>query len=387
MGSSPGLNMATTSYFSSSYLRLTPLNYFGTIIIIVPNIILFDTGLHLGAKMSYENRRINIEKIISEHVRYISPRMKNYLKVQLENFTNAVYHFGEIELRLVIDANMMIAAGIAKCKGRVSFLYELANSPHLKLCAPPTLMQELEKHIPKRAEENKVEASAVKTSIEPLLNKVSILKADDPAIQQANRLIGARDPGDIPYVALSIHTKSHGVLTNDKDIKELTQIESWNLSGVAKVLTIFENGAFSFHALAFDVPILARLVYEASLVVLGYIWKTITGIINGFAMLIGGGLAAISKSSALAALLLIGVVAAYVYAKDECIRVIADMALKISNFLNSIYNGIKTIFEFIGGLIQIGISAIMCLYKNVEDTITTCKNLSENPTTFSSNSC
>ncbi|MFH0885410.1 MAG: PIN domain-containing protein [Candidatus Micrarchaeota archaeon] len=337
--------------------------------------------------MSYENQIIDVEKIISEHVRYFSPRRKNYLKGRLEDFTNKVYHFGEIELQLVVDANMMIAAGIAKCKGRFSFFYELANSPHLKLCAPPTLIQELEKNIPKRAEENKVEASAVKASIEPLLNKVSILKADDPALQKADKLIGARDPGDVSYVALSIHTRSHGVLTNDNDIKELPQIASWNLSGVAKVLTIFENGSFSFHALAFDVPVLLRILYEACLCILGYIWRTITSMISSFAQIVSGGLAAMSKSSALTALVILSVIGVYIYAKDLCVQILADVASKISNFLNSVYNAIKSIIGFAGGLIQMGISVLALLFKNVENTITTYKNLSENPTTVASNFC
>ena len=317
--------------------------------------------------------------MLSEYVRFLPPRLKSHIKKKLEQFTGLFYHLNDIELRLVIDANILIAAGIAKCKGRNPFIYELSNSPHLKICAPPTLMQELARHIPQKAEDCKLDASAISNAIEPLLNKITLLSASNPAILKAKEIIGKRDMGDVPYVALSLHTKSHGVLTKDGDFDNLPEIATWSISGVAKVLTIFENGAFSFHALSYDIPMLLKIFYEICVRTLSNIWQTIAGMISGIALIVGGGLTALSKSPALAAFVLLSALALYTYAKDTIIETLSSMAINLSNFLTSVYNAVKCIVNFVGGLIQYAIFVIVLLYKNVEDTITTCKRLSENP--------
>jgi predicted nucleic acid-binding protein len=66
-----------------------------------------------------------------------------------------------------------------------------------------------------------------------------------PSYIAAFEKVGLRDEKDAPYVALYLSIESHGILTQDKHIKEIPQTKIWeSMEMLAKLLVYFKAGQF-----------------------------------------------------------------------------------------------------------------------------------------------
>ncbi len=317
-------------------------------------------------------RKIDIA--IEEHVRYLRTDHKRKLKKNFENFFFSFLD-SELELNLVIDANIIIDAGLQTFKGIRPFIYELADSPHLKLFAPPWLDEELKRRIPEICRKKSLDEKQFFDSIKQLREKITILSPDHNAIIKARELIGDRDPKDIPYIALWISRKAHGTVTVDSDFENKKEITVFKLTGVAKVLTVFENGSFSFSILTNEVPILLRILYEIVLISLRYIWEIVTMIAVAFSAFLVNGLKAMGEG---AIPLLLIVIALLYLAKEKLREVIAYLASEIETTLKLIYTFFRNIISFVASILTVAVTSLKVLFINIEKTISEYDRISKN---------
>jgi predicted nucleic acid-binding protein len=65
-----------------------------------------------------------------------------------------------------------------------------------------------------------------------LLDNISIIPAQtiQPYLEEAEKIIGKIDPGDIPFVALALAIENDGIWSNDKHFKAIKQINVWKTS-------------------------------------------------------------------------------------------------------------------------------------------------------------
>jgi len=71
--------------------------------------------------------------------------------------------------------------------------------------------------------------------LERLLRGVSEVEVgpDDPEAETARRLIGGRDPTDIPFVALALRTEALGIWTLDNDFEGIAGVRRLTTRDVA----------------------------------------------------------------------------------------------------------------------------------------------------------
>ncbi|OQX19243.1 MAG: hypothetical protein BWK75_05855 [Candidatus Altiarchaeales archaeon A3] len=313
------------------------------------------------------------DRILSEIVKKIDPKILLYCKDYFEN--KLLYLWGDkLELTLVIDANIIISDAIAYIKNGKSFLLDLSKSPFLRLVAPSYLKDELEKKIPEVSKKKKIDENTFRINISKFLEKVSFMEENDEnTYRKARDLIGKRDEKDVPYVALYLLIKAHGILTRDKDILDIPEIKTWKGVGVSgKVVSLFEKGAFSFLIIGEGLPLIFRVLYEICVLILGTIWNIVKTIREAIYNLFKEGVTAISKfPDWIKRLICVAIFFSILSEKNRniIIKVLQTLVQQIINILKLFYKVIKDILTIIAPLIEVSFSALEVLFLKIKDTI------------------
>ena len=118
---------------------------------------------------------------------------------------------------LAVDANVLVAAMMG---GRTRDLLVRLRRAGVDLAAPEEVFREVEEHVPELAEFVRARIDQFKLAFWSL--PVQRIAAGEYAValKRAAKLIGNRDPDDIPVVALAL-ARGICVWSNDRDLLEL----------------------------------------------------------------------------------------------------------------------------------------------------------------------
>jgi predicted nucleic acid-binding protein len=322
---------------------------------------------------------LEIDRTLTQVVKSIDPNIFNQIKKYFEEKLFYLYE-NKLELTLIINAEIVISDAIAYVKNNKSYLLNLSKSPFLKLFAPVWLKQELEKKIPEISKKEKIDENKFRSAILTILEKINLVESmNDRAYKIAFNMIGERDEKDVPYLALYLSIKSHGILTKDKDVSEIQGIKIWSRPGVVgKVVSVFEKGAFSFFIIGKGLPLVFRALYEIFILIIRSIWEIVKLIETAIYTLLKKGIEAISKFPEWIKILIgIGILLLILSDKGRefITNTLQSFAKTIINVLEWFYDAIKNVLNLIAPLIEIGMITLKFLFERVEETIVTYKNL------------
>ncbi len=127
-------------------------------------------------------------------------------------------------MRLVLDTNILIAALIKDSVTRRILLL-----PDLEFLLPAFALDELAKHRGKIVRFARLKGDELDLLLTLLLMSVTIVPFERiaPYLPEADTLIGAIDPDDVPFVALALAEDHDGIWSNDRAFESLPGIQCW----------------------------------------------------------------------------------------------------------------------------------------------------------------
>lgn len=145
-------------------------------------------------------------------------------------------------MKIVVDANIIIAA-LAK----ESITRELLLYPLLKYYSPDFALLELEKHKDEVITKMHAGKASYAKTIRLILSNVSLVSkmSYTKEIAKAAKVIGSIDKDDIPYVALSLRLKAHGIWTYDSDFKKQNSVRALSTREIIEILQSGEGNGDS----------------------------------------------------------------------------------------------------------------------------------------------
>lgn len=326
--------------------------------------------------MDYNSYLYQIENLSKELdakvVMNLNPSLKRKLKDQFTQFFSAAL-YDDLELRLVIDANIVIAGAIAKTQGKKDIA--ILDSPHIKVFGPPKLITEIENNLPTRAKEENLNIDELKRNADFLLSKITIISPDEKDLILALEMTKTKDVKDAPYVGLIFTTKSHGVMTrNEKHYSNLNGVEIIDISKAGKILTHFELGTFSFFALSTGTPTMFELFFNMLAFVFKMILTVIKELISLIVSLIAGGINAVSKMDLLAGIILVLIVIRF---KENIALALQQMWAKMCQFFQFIAGAIEKVFSFFADILTVILEITAFLAVKIQKAIEISKQLSQ----------
>lgn len=314
---------------------------------------------------------------LTQNFRYTQQSILTESKKYFEKTLHSMGKY-ELELKLVIDANIVLQEGLALVKKGKSSLISISKSPFFKVIAPTWLLEELDRKIPIVAKENNVEEQVLRKAVDEVIKPITILEVrDEKAYIQAKQILGSRDPEgkDAPYVALYLSVNSHGILTADDDIVGQKEIKTWNKVGFAgKIISTFERGSISFVIVGEGLPIILAALYEIMIAILSGVWNTLKAIGSALVAIAAGGAEAISQLPDWV-ILAIGIAALVVAFWKEAREWIVNNILEpihkaIIGVLNGVYDIIKEIISALSYVLEISMQIITYLLDKIGRTLT-----------------
>jgi len=324
-----------------------------------------------------EIEQIDIEFAkLTQDFRYTQPDLLHEAKRYFEKTLHSIGKY-ELELVLIVDANIIFQEGLSLTKKGKSSLISISKSPFCRLLGPTWLLKELDKKIPIVAKENEVNERDLREAVNEIIKNISIVEVrSENAYRLAASILGSRDPEgkDVPYVALYLTVKSNGILTADDDIAVQSTIKTWNKVGFAgKIVSSFERGSISFLILGNELPIALAALYEVTMAVLSGIWNAVKVIGNALLSIAASGVVALSELPdwvILAIAIATVVVAFWKEARERLIKNIFKPILKtIIEMLKGIYEIMKDVLLALERIVEISVEAVRYLLENVETAL------------------
>jgi predicted nucleic acid-binding protein len=127
-------------------------------------------------------------------------------------------------MRLVLDTNVLIASLIKDSVTRAILLL-----PDFEYLLPEFALEEITRHRPKIARLSGLAPEELDLLLSILLESVSVVPTERivPHLAAAEKLIGASDPDDVPFVALALAEENDGIWSNDRAFAGLPGIRVW----------------------------------------------------------------------------------------------------------------------------------------------------------------
>lgn len=302
------------------------------------------------------------------------------LKEAKSYFETTLHSLGkyELELKVIVDANIVIQEGLSYVKNGKSSLMSISKSPFFKILAPTWLLKELSEKIPIVAKERKIDEQTLRTAIDEIIKLINIVEVkNEEAYALAKSILGDRDPEskDVPYVALYLSVKSHGILTADKDILEQKQIKTFGKVGYAgKIVSKLERGTLSFLVVGEAMPLALIALYEITTAILTEIWKALKTLGEAFISVAALGVAALSELPnwvvvAIGVAMLI--VVFWEEAREWAVKNILEPICKtVVNVLKGLYETIKSVISILMSGAELAEPVFASLFYNIEAAIT-----------------
>ena len=132
-------------------------------------------------------------------------------------------------MRLVLDTNILIAALI-----KDSITRRILLLPDLEFLLPAFALDELARHRVKIVRAAQLKGDELDLLLTLLLTSVAVVPYERiaPYLSDADVLIGAIDPDDVPFVALALAEDHDGIWSNDRAFEDLPEIQHWTTASL-----------------------------------------------------------------------------------------------------------------------------------------------------------
>lgn len=132
-------------------------------------------------------------------------------------------------MRLVLDTNILIAALI-----KDSITRRILLLPDLEFLLPAFALDELARHRAKIVRAARLKGDELDLLLTLLLTSVAVVPYERiaPYLSDADVLIGAIDPDDVPFVALALAEEHDGIWSNDRAFEDLPGIQHWTTTSL-----------------------------------------------------------------------------------------------------------------------------------------------------------
>lgn len=130
-------------------------------------------------------------------------------------------------MKLVVDTNIIFKALIKMSRARAILL-----NPNHQFYLPEYALEEVERHLSLIRDKSGLSEEEVKLALSILLTNIQVVPAEDilGKWDEAERIIGKIDTGDIPFIALALIIKCDGIWSDDKDLKRQEKVKVWSTS-------------------------------------------------------------------------------------------------------------------------------------------------------------
>ncbi|ASJ04667.1 PIN domain-containing protein [Thermococcus barossii] len=262
---------------------------------------------------------------------------------------------GTLELSIVVDANQVISQAINYIRdGRLPLIIKLSRSPFVKLYTPPSIREETlndERKLEKISKKKGIPVEALKSAIEEILEHITFKVPEGyEEYKKAMELVGERDPKDVDYVWLYFSINANAIVSSDKDITETT-IKTWkNMGPLKHVEVILRKGSLSFIVFSLGWSAILDFLFKIILAIVSTILGMLKVMWEGVKSVIAWIDKGIQNLSETQALILFMALGAILYRFGREIRE------WIENLVNSVIEFLKSIKDFILGLLEIALN-------------------------------
>jgi predicted nucleic acid-binding protein len=291
-----------------------------------------------------------VDQKFTELIHNFPAELTNYIKTKIHENTS-LFNNNSFELELIADTNIIFSEVRSLMVNKSSFFLKISANPYVKIYAPSVLKTELYEKIklkfPKDRKTKDFEIHECLKTADLLLSKINI--RDDITITSFNKAksyMEKRDAKDIPFVALNLSLKTHGILTKDRDISDIEEIKTWKLGEAGKVITEIHKGSFLFLILNTSLPQIWKVISE----LVSIIWVTFINIIEGliifFRSILTKSIEGIAKMPPELSLI-IGIAAIFLLVADKLRNELGEFLLILWKQIKKIIQIVKSVFKAI----------------------------------------
>jgi len=136
-------------------------------------------------------------------------------------------------VKLVVDTSVLIAALMRKSTVRKLFL-----NPLFEFYVPEYCIEEIEGHVDEISKRSGLSVESVYLLLGVLLASVQVVPADRivKKYEEAEKIMGKIDRGDVPFVALALSFPNDGIWTEDKHFLKQDRVKVWRTKDLLKLL-------------------------------------------------------------------------------------------------------------------------------------------------------
>jgi len=136
-------------------------------------------------------------------------------------------------VKLVVDSSVLIAALMKK-----STVRELLLNPLFEFYIPEYCIEEVERHIGEISERSGLSVKGVHLLLGVLLASVEVVPAEKilKKMEEAERIMGKIDRGDVPFLALALSFPNDGIWSEDKHFLKQRKVKVWRTRDLLKLL-------------------------------------------------------------------------------------------------------------------------------------------------------
>jgi len=330
-----------------------------------------------------------ISKIIDEIAYELDPDLIEYLIDYFQN--NALYSLGEdviFEYKLIIDTNVVISNLISFCKHGNSLLHKIIKQPLLKLHAPNQLLMELDDKIPSLCEENNINEELFRHTLDNdiLPNVIIYDELDDVHFNYAHNILNERDNKDVPFLALSMELKTQGIITNDKDFEEQTEVKIWKLKESRNVITVINRGMLCLFIQTQTLPFILKTGYALSIIMMSVLSNMALTIVNSSKIIIST-IGTKAKKIPLWIYAILGIALISILSDEKNRKkgyeILSKIKKKISTTLFSIFINLKLYIDYMTPLlepvVEYSVASTVVMKEYTDELLEQIKMLETNP--------
>lgn len=232
-----------------------------------------------------------VEWYLDEFTKSLGSDILAWIKEQIEK--TAHVWLGEklahLKVNMVMDTNMVNSTLKRYAEGNSSILFKLEQNPFFAFYAPMEIESEVQKFIHgKKA--NGLDRQKLMEGWQKLKQVITIKEVDDSiARAEAMRIMGGRDPKDVPFVSLYIEMGAQAVLTHDKDY-DIPSVRTFSMKSLNDVVGKFHRGTFSFFIMNDALPVVLEFLAKAVVAIarglyqiLSLMWNILSAALAGLA--------------------------------------------------------------------------------------------------------
>lgn len=191
-----------------------------------------------------------IQRSLDEQTKTFKPEEIGWFKHRFESIMLSQFFDEKLEdlkMSFVVDANVIVSSILRHVKGEGSILMKLAGNPLFELLAPAELEREVAEAIEEKAAKEGIRKAKLLKAWQKIKRSIKVSEVRSRrALEMARRLMGRRDPKDVPYVAMFVEMEASGVLTYDDDYEESPDIKRFNIDQLNEAVASFHRGLFMF---------------------------------------------------------------------------------------------------------------------------------------------